>query len=571
MAEQPGYWDRGNQRWSRRSALKTVGLGSAGLALVGVLGCGKNEQSAQIGTESVATAPTPRRGGSINRLGGPGGLAYDTRGVGFDPHRNVASTGLTYRLFYQGLLGYNPKTYAVEPELAQKWEQPSELEYLLRLRPGVKWHDKPPVSGRDLTIDDVIFNLNRANDTNPRNTAKTALSTVDKFEPVGRDTIRIVTKQPDAVAMVKLAADNLLMMAPEIVEKANDRFTTADTAVGTGAFVLQSVEEGVNAEYVRNPTYWKPDRPFLDKIQTPSFASKDLGWAAFLASQLQVVPVPGSEVKRYVAGLGAGVEPLWFAPPLGSLFVSNVAKEPLNDQRVWKALRLLIDHEEQLRFAEDVTTGRARNASIFPPAFEQWDLTHEEYFQYLPWKKPKDDAARQALALLSAAGYSSANPLRFKMLSSDSPDTTKKSELLSSDWARLSGRVIEAGIDAVPVNVFTQRRVQRAFDYASSSVVPSVVDPDSPLREVYHSKGASNFSGHQDATLDKLIEDQGRTFDAQRRKAQIRDIILYMIENSPSVMPSGEFDLNAVAPKVRGFTPERFIMGHQYEGVWLDT
>jgi len=52
-------------------------------------------------------------------------------------------------------------TLAVEPEGAQKWEQPSPTEYLFHLQPNVKFHNKPPANGRLMTADDVVFSLNR--------------------------------------------------------------------------------------------------------------------------------------------------------------------------------------------------------------------------------------------------------------------------------------------------------------------------------------------------------------------------------------------------------------------------
>lgn len=69
---------------------------------------------------------------------------------------------------YQGLVGYNLRTLEVTPELAQRWEQPAETEYLFTLHPGVKWHNRPPANGRELTADDVVFSLNRIRTNEPQ-------------------------------------------------------------------------------------------------------------------------------------------------------------------------------------------------------------------------------------------------------------------------------------------------------------------------------------------------------------------------------------------------------------------
>src|SRR5262245_24250355 len=50
-----------------------------------------------------------------------------------------------------------PMTYPIEPDLAESWTQPSDTTYVFKLRRGVRWHNKPPVNGRELTADDVKY------------------------------------------------------------------------------------------------------------------------------------------------------------------------------------------------------------------------------------------------------------------------------------------------------------------------------------------------------------------------------------------------------------------------------
>src|SRR5581483_11292748 len=104
---------------------------------------------------------------------------------------------------------------------------------------GVKWHNKPPASGRPLTANDVVFSLNRIRTDDPKFLYRSHLQSVDKIEAINNTTVRFTMKQPDATILGKLADTNMLMLAPEVVERAG-RFATAETAVGTGAFVLQS-------------------------------------------------------------------------------------------------------------------------------------------------------------------------------------------------------------------------------------------------------------------------------------------------------------------------------------------
>src|SRR5207249_4455380 len=128
------------------------------------------------------------------------------------------------------------QTYAVQPELAQKWEQPSPTEYVFTLQPNVKWQNKAPVNGRPLKVDDVLYSLQRARTEDPRFTSRSLLSFVDKVEAPDQQRVRLITKAPDASALTPLSVENLAIFAREAVEK-DPKLTAADSAVGTGAFI----------------------------------------------------------------------------------------------------------------------------------------------------------------------------------------------------------------------------------------------------------------------------------------------------------------------------------------------
>jgi len=57
------------------------------------------------------------------------------------------------------------------------------------------------------------------------------------------------------------------ILAPEVVEAAKGSLATADTVVGTGPFVLRTSEINVGSSLVRNPSYFKPGLPYLDRVE----------------------------------------------------------------------------------------------------------------------------------------------------------------------------------------------------------------------------------------------------------------------------------------------------------------
>jgi len=510
----------------------------------------------------------PKHGGVLVHAGGLAG-DLDTVDGSIDPHTATSAGGKSYRLVYEGLLGYNLETYDVQPDLALKWEQPSPTEYVFTLQPNVKWQNKPPANGRELSAADIVFSLQRARTPDPRFLSASLLESVDKVEAVDKGTVRITTKEPDVTILAKLSSDAMLTLAPEVVDKAG-KFSSADSVVGTGPFFLQSVEVGVGSEYSRNPQYWKPDRPYLDGVRTNRFSDDEIADAAGLAGKVDVWNVPGHNAGEYVKRQGPNFSPAWWRNDGGFQAVANTKKPPMDDPRVARALRLLIDYQEVITAWSEVWDGRGQNGSVFPPALYPWDLTDAEYSKLLDWKQPKDEAVSEALALLSAAGFTSANPLKFELASSTTSFTQALAQLVQAQWKRLGHGVVTTDLKLSDLATFTTVRSSRAFTYFIGGGGASVVEPDAWLREIYYTGGSRNYSGFADAKADAMINQQRIEFDAGKRKQLIKEIILYLIDHSPSIFVEHSSTLNGLSSRVQGFHAEGTrLNGQQYDAVWL--
>ena len=45
--------------------------------------------------------------------------------------------------------------------LAESWSNPDPQTFIVKVRQGVHWHDKPPMNGRELTAEDVAWTYRR--------------------------------------------------------------------------------------------------------------------------------------------------------------------------------------------------------------------------------------------------------------------------------------------------------------------------------------------------------------------------------------------------------------------------
>src|SRR5919109_1309358 len=207
------------------------------------------------GLVGVTAARQPRRGGILRVRG------WDP--VHFDPQltRNF-KTNTTLSFVYSKLLRHKvgadvqPGTFLVEPDLAERWEAPDDTTYLFRLRKGVRWHNKPPVNGRELVAADVRFTFDRflREKGNPE---RQLLESVERVEVVDRYTVKFLLKEP-YVWLLDIVANAMCMwiVAPEVVAKYGD-FKKVETAIGTGPFTLESYEPNVKIVFRRNPAYFR--------------------------------------------------------------------------------------------------------------------------------------------------------------------------------------------------------------------------------------------------------------------------------------------------------------------------
>lgn len=537
--------------------------------MAATVGCStaKNPGGSSTGNAPGPAAAQPRRGGALTYAGGLGG-SYDTQGRTFDPYIQTQQSSKSYGLFYSRLVSYNLRTYAIEPDLAQKWEQPSHTEYLLHLQPGVKWHNKPPVNARPLTVDDITWSLERAQTNDPKFFTRSFLALVDKIEAPDTTTVKLTTKTPDASMLTKLAIDNMAVLAREVFEK-YPKPTTADAAVGTGAFIMKSEEDNVGADYVRNPDYWKQGQPYLDGLRTKAFSDFLTAYAAFRADQVDMCLLSGSDVKPYLAQQGSGYQADWFADDTMPFMYPNVQRKPMDDQRVTSALRLLVDHDEFIKAWTDVAYGRGGYGSIFPAAMAKWDLTEAEYKQHLEWKQPKDEAIKEALTRLSAAGFTKDSPLKFTLDCSSNQPLSTQAELLQAQWKRLSQGAVDIQIKLDSGPTVDAVRSSRSFTYATLGISAGMADPDVWLSAAYRTGASQNFMGFSDPKLDAMIDKQRAIFDEQQRTAAVKDIVLYMIDHGPSTLPANRYFLQGTKAKVQNHRPEYFLNGSQYQSVWF--
>ena len=145
---------------------------------------------------SHARGQTPKRGGTLALR------TWDP--PHFDPFQTISyKTHIALSFTHSRLLKHKagpqvaPGTFPVEGDLAESWTQPSDTTYVFKLRRGVRWHNKPPVNGRELTAEDVRYSVERFLSVTG-NPSAYMLRAVERVEAVDRYTVKFTLKEPFA-------------------------------------------------------------------------------------------------------------------------------------------------------------------------------------------------------------------------------------------------------------------------------------------------------------------------------------------------------------------------------------
>ncbi len=447
-------------------------------------------------------------------------------------------------MFYSQLVVFpmddfsNAHYYENEGDLASGWEIPDETTLVFQLRDGIKWQDKAPLNGRDMTAEDVkiaydalrdgsFLGHNAEQDPVPvQASSYTAVKDIDYDN--ASNTVRFNLMEPAAYLLNNMMNPFHVVAAPEFI---TDDYTLLDdwrNTVGTGPFVLDFVEQGAEWRASRNPNYFKKDPrtgmqlPYLDELHGPDFiAQRESEWAAWETGVLdRMTMFDIFDVEKVLETQPDTVIQVTAPPPGWQPYVTfkTIQEPPFNDVRVRQALALGMNREEQKAGVYNglAAAGSGHNWTFFkdessPWGFREWPWTTEELAEHGEFNPER---ARQ---LLSAAGYDDDNPLEFSMAMRTVPDPYLNLFLLVVDqWQRNIGVV--ATHEQVDTETWIARLITRDFDDALFTwLVGAEMDADGLTYGKLHSESPGNFYGINDPDVDEWTQAQRFELDVDKR------------------------------------------------------
>ncbi len=323
-----------------------------------------------------------------------------------DPHsQNEGLTNAMNGQVYEKLVKRDAKLNLV-PSLATSWEQRGPLTWRFKLRQGVKFHDGTP-----LTVDDVIFSLQRAQQP----TAIIAVYTIPlgTAAAIDKETVEFRQTKFDPVFLQHM--DSLFIMSKAWCEKnkvtkpldfkGKEESFASFNANGTGPYMLVQRQPGIKTTFKRNPNWWGSFDGNVQAITYTPIANDATRLAALISGEIDFVldPAPRDVARlrntsgvKIIDGPENRVLFIGMDQSRDALLYSNLKdRNPFKDLRVRRALYHAVDIETiktKLMNGQSLPTGNLMASPLGTyndPAFEA----------RLPYDVPR------AKALMAEAGY----------------------------------------------------------------------------------------------------------------------------------------------------------------------
>jgi len=474
---------------------------------------------------ATPAAAQPKNGGIIN-------IRNSCAPPHLDPHQTLITCyhGSSAGLAYDGLLMYemsekaSPLDFNVVPNLAESWANPDPKTYTFKLRQGAKFHNIPPVNGREVTAQDAVYSFNRMSTRGWVNSSMFTM--VDKWEAVDKSTVKATLKNPSASFLNLVANGYSVIVAKEAVDVNGD--LKKGPVIGTAGWVWVAEEYDANVKSVlkKNPDFYLKGLPYADGIVSTYIADLATRKAAFRTKKVDREGFGKKDLEVFVKEFPEIVtsqDRSWS----GGNLRWKVDRPPLSDVRVRRAISKAIDRQALI------------DTAYFGAGWISMGVTLPGLDWMLPEKEITEAAKRdvaEAKKLLTEAGYDKG--FNIEMVVAGTYDGYTTAAELVQDQLKEAG--INVTLKMVDSPTYTERILTAPGDFSGMFLGPWGMPTEATmiLNLTYKSDGSMNTSGHKDPKLDKMIEEQETTLDPAKRKEQLLAIQRYLLENLYTMNPA---------------------------------
>jgi len=421
---------------------------------------------------------------------------------------------------FAGLIEHDEK-FQPRPYLAERWSiSPDGRAYTFSLVKNATFHD-----GKPITSEDVKFSIEMVKANHPFGVAMHR--SLESVETPGPHTVVFRLSYPNP-AFMQVIAPILLPIVPKHIYGTGDIKThpANQKPVGSGPFRFVEWQKGRHLILERNDKFFRPGRPYLDRIIFEFIADPAARAAALETGATHLIPysyVGLGNIKRMEALPQLGVTTRGYEAIGGLTWIEiNLRRKELSDVRVRQALAHALDKE---LIVKDILLGYSKVAD---------GPIHSSGVFYNPKIRRYEYSLDKANKLLDEAGYRRGpDGVRFKLTMDFIPGSSDQQAM--AEYVREQGKKI--GVDlqirsSPDFPTWAARMGNWEFDL-SLDVVFNWPDPVVGVERTYISSNIkkavwTNVMGYSNAKVDELFAQAQREQSAERRKGlygQVQDIL----------------------------------------------
>jgi peptide/nickel transport system substrate-binding protein len=449
----------------------------------------------------------------------------------------------------------------IVPDLATSWSWSADHKTLtFKLRRGVKWHDGKPFTAADVkcTWDAVSGKRDAGFRRNPRSAW---YSNLQEIVVEGEDQVSFRLGRPQP-SFLYFFAGGWSPVYPCHV----DARAMRQKPIGTGPFMVRSIEPGKMIRLVKNPDYWKKGRPYLDGIDMPIIPSPSTRSLTFLAGDTDIYTPSATLLAEVKAKLPDAICDVGLSYAYTQLLI-NRSIEPFADPRVRRAMALAIDRDAVVRIKG---AGLDKlGGELMPPPQGLWGLDKADLASIPGYGPDLEKRREEARKLMREAGYGPEKPLTMVLSTRDVARYRDVSILILDDLSKI---YVKGEMKTIDTAIWTAQLAKRNYMVAVRSRGQAMDDPDIAFYESYSCTSRSNVDGYCNKEMEALFDKQSAMTDQAARKRLVKEIDKKL--QMDTVRPTITFAALPYCrrPYVKGYVPSG---NNQYsnlrmEEVWLD-
>lgn len=450
-----------------------------------------------------------------------------------DPTVGGPIASVTYNMAVADHLVYMSEA-GLEPWVLESWEVTPEGVYTWQVRKGITFTD-----GTVLDAEAVKFSIERL--LVPENNLRYGayFANLRTIEVIDEYTLRLDMGQYDVEFMERMT--NIGIVSPTAVQALGTNFATAP--VGSGPFIFESYTPGERIVLRRNPNYWRPGEPKVDRLVFRIIPETGVRLIELEAGTLHYAMNMASADLDRAADAGLMIEK---GPALGRLVLYFNLKR-ITDVNVRRAVNHAIAREPLM---EAVTGGIGRPAYYAVPEVMWTYNPNIQIYEYDP------DRANQ---ILDDAGWVRGNDgvrakdgvrLEWQMPVEANPASVQATELISAMLEEIGIRVTIRPLDTA---AHTDAARGGDHDLTLMQWASTSTDPWFTAADLFSTYSWNMAQYGEPDFLDPLITAGLTTLDRDKRQAIYDEFFTYTQDQSLSV--------------TLGHVPQVFVARPEVDGV----